>query len=96
MSKYIISSRAEQDLAEITTFIADDNIAAALALIDRFTHVFETLVQQPMIGRERPELNEGLRSFPDGTYSIFYRIWAGEIAIVRVIHAARDLDQIFD
>ena len=53
------------------------------------------LADNTKIGRERPELNEDLRSFPEGNYLIFYRRWIGQIAIVRIIHGARDLDEIF-
>jgi hypothetical protein len=30
-----------------------------------------------------------------GNYLIFYRLWAGKVAITRVIHSARDLEEIF-
>jgi toxin ParE1/3/4 len=53
------------------------------------------LADNSKLGRERPELSEHLRSFPEGNYLIFYREWAGRIAIVRVLHGARDLDEIF-
>lgn len=53
------------------------------------------LAGNPKAGRERLELKEGLRSFPEGNYLILYRSCAGKIAIVRVIHSARDLDEMF-
>jgi toxin ParE1/3/4 len=56
---------------------------------------FELLADNVKIGRERPELKEDLRSFPEGNYLGFYREWAGVVAIVRVLHGARDLDEIF-
>lgn len=95
MAKYIISSQAERDIYEILSHIAKDNIDAALALDARLIDLFEMLADNKKAGRERPELNEGLRSFPDGNYLIFYRQWAGKIAIVRVLHSARDLDELF-
>lgn len=95
MANYIITPRAEKDIDEIVLFIAADNLDAAIALNDRLTNRFEMLADSPKIGRERPEIKEDLRSFPEGNYLIFYREWAGIIAIVRVLHGARDLDEIF-
>ena len=95
MPKYIITRQAQEDIDEILVYIAADNLDAALLLNDRLTNLFGMLADNSRIGRERPELKEDLRSFPEGSYLIFYRRWAGQIAIVRVIHGARDLDEIF-
>jgi toxin ParE1/3/4 len=76
-------------------YVADDDLGAAVSLIDRFYRIFALLADNPKAGRERPELETGLRSLPEASYIIFYRIWAGEVAISRVVHAARDLDEIF-
>jgi toxin ParE1/3/4 len=95
MGKYTVTARAEVDLTEIALYIADDNVEAAIYLTDRLYHEFELLADNPGAGRERSELSAGLRSFPTGNYIILYRVWAGAVSIVRVVHAARDLDEIF-
>lgn len=95
MAKYIITRQAQGDIDEILAFIAADNLDAALSFSDRLTHLFEMLADNSEAGRERPELKEDLRSFPEGNYLIFYRVWAGNVAIVRVLHGARDLEEIF-
>lgn len=95
MAKYTLTSRADTDLSEIVDHIALDNIDAAIAIDARFTELFEMLAQNPLAGRERPELESGIRSFPAGNFHIFYRTWADDVLIVRVRHAARDLDEIF-
>lgn len=95
MARYIISSQAEQDIYEILSHIAKDNIDAALDLNGRLIEIFKMLANNQEAGRERPELIEGLRSLPDGNYVIFYRQWAGNIAIVRILHSALDLDELF-
>ena len=64
MPKYVISQRAEQDIDEILAYVAADNVAAAISLNERFTHLFEMFADHSQIGRERPELKEDLRSFP--------------------------------
>ena len=47
-----------------------------------------------MIGRARPELRPDLRSFPFGAYLILYRAIDDGAEIVRVVHAARNLDDL--
>jgi toxin ParE1/3/4 len=44
------------------------------------------------MGRSRPELATGLRSFPVGRYVIFYVPLSKGVEIVRVFHGARDVD----
>ena len=95
MGSYIVTEQAEFDLVEIANYIAVDNLHAAIFLTRRFYELFQMLADNPRAGRERPELSVGLRGIPEGRYRFFYRIWAGNIAIVRVIHGARDLDEIF-
>jgi toxin ParE1/3/4 len=95
MPKYIVTRKAEEDINEILAYIAADNFSAAWALYDRLVEVFNMLSDNSNAGRARPELKEDVRSFPEGNYLIFYRPWAGRIAIVRVLHSARDLGEIF-
>lgn len=47
-----------------------------------------------MIGRARPELRPDLRSLPFGAYLILYRVIDDGAEIVRVVHAARNLDDL--
>jgi toxin ParE1/3/4 len=47
-----------------------------------------------MIGRARPELRPDLRSFPFGAYLILYRAIDDGAEIVRVVHVARNLDDL--
>lgn len=95
MAKYIVTREAEDDIDEILAYIAEDNFDASLSLYDRFIEIFELLADNPEAGRERSELKEDLRSFPEGNFIVFYRPWAGKIAIVRVLHGARDLEEMF-
>jgi len=47
-------------------------------------------------GGRREELAPGIQSFPLGHYIIFYRAVASAIEIVRVLHGARDIENIFE
>lgn len=82
---------ARADLAEIWDYIAQDDPKRATTFLRNLESVFETLASQPMMGRERPELGEGLRSFPVGRYVVYYQPWPDGVDIVRVLHAARDV-----
>ena len=95
MAKFHVSRKAEADIIEIVDHIAVDNPDESTAFYGRLMDLFEMLSENPMSGRERPDLKEGMRYFPTGSYLVFYRIWAGRVAIVRVLHSARDIDEIF-
>ena len=61
---YRLSALAEQDLEEIWSYVAEDaSSTTADRLIDAIFDRFELLVEQPRIGRNRPEFGEGVRSF---------------------------------
>ncbi len=61
---YRLSSLAERDLEEIWSYVAEDaSPATADRLIDAIVDRFELLVEQPRMGRNRPEFGEGVRSF---------------------------------
>lgn len=88
--------RAADDLIEIWDYIAEDNVARADAFIDDADAQFHLLLEQPMLGRSREELAPGIRSVPLGRYVIFYEVIPDGIAIVRVLHGARDLGPLFE
>ncbi len=96
MGKYRISDDAEADIDEILVYIADDSVEAALALFSKFVDCFEMLANWNESGRVRTELADSLRSFPIGSYLIFYEIRGREVFIVRVLHGTRDIETIFD
>jgi toxin ParE1/3/4 len=49
------------------------------------------LVQNPLAGRERSELQKHLRSFPVGSYIVFYVPLPDGIEIVRVMNGRQDI-----
>lgn len=91
MKPYSIAPRARADLKSIYRYIARDNQRAAGRLRELFLQKFRLLAQQPYMGETRSDLSEGLRMFTVGNYVILYRPAPRGVAIVRVIHAARDI-----
>jgi toxin ParE1/3/4 len=84
--------QVDHDLDSIWNFIAADNVSAAHKQIDRIGEVFEMLLQNPKAGRERPDLGHDLRSFPAGSYVIFYIALTDGIEVVRVMNGRQDID----
>jgi toxin ParE1/3/4 len=86
------SPQAEIDLTSIWDYIADDSVKAADALLDRFDRVFDMLADTPLAGRTRDDLASNLRSFPVGSYIIFYTPVSEGIEVVRVMNGRQDID----
>ncbi|MBU0501197.1 MAG: type II toxin-antitoxin system RelE/ParE family toxin [Gammaproteobacteria bacterium] len=86
---------AENDLLEAWLFIAEENPEAADRVLDAIAQEARNLLSQPKMGRQRPELAEGLRSWPTKTpYVLFYFVEVKGILIARALHHARDADAV--
>ncbi|MDP2733453.1 MAG: type II toxin-antitoxin system RelE/ParE family toxin [Hoeflea sp.] len=68
----------------------------ATSYIHELFVIFGHIGQHTQIGRRRPELGDGLRSFPHGSHVIFFMDWQGKTAIVRVLHGSRDHAALFE
>lgn len=95
MKQVRLSQLAQTDLDEIWLFIADDSPEAADRFHDLLLSKLLLLAQQPLIGRDREDLRPNLKGFPTGNYIIFYRDFSEYIEIVRILHGARDIENIF-
>lgn len=91
MARVTRSAEARADLAEIWDYIAQDSLQRATAFLRELESTFQILAEQPMMGRQRPELGDDIRSFPMSRYVIYYQPWPDGVGIVRVLHAARDV-----
>ncbi len=49
----------------------------------------------PLARGARPEIDSSVRSFPVGSYVVFYRETNGGIEVARVLHGRRDLQSFF-
>ncbi|MBI2286877.1 MAG: type II toxin-antitoxin system RelE/ParE family toxin [Nitrosomonadales bacterium] len=93
MPRIRFTSSAEADLLELWLNIAEENPVAADESLDSIQATVSLLGTQPEMGRARPELADGLRSFPTRTpYIIFYVPDGDDLLVVRVLHHARDID----
>jgi toxin ParE1/3/4 len=97
MANYILSLEAREDVIGIWLYLSD-NASDAIAdrQLERIYDSCAKLAENPYTGRSRLELREGLRSFPESPYMIFYTVESlQEITVRRVIHSSRDIDKQF-
>ena len=92
MAGYVISPAGRQDLIDIWTEIARDNLDAAERLLDRFEAAFQRLAEFPRMGSSRPDLIDlPVRFWTLGNYLIIYRAERSPIEIDRVLSAYRNV-----
>jgi toxin ParE1/3/4 len=91
-----VSREARTDLVEIFLYIAKDNVGAARRMHSRIDATLRTIASQPGIGRARGELIPGIRSLASGNYVVYYREVKGGVRILRILHGARDIQQLFE
>lgn len=92
MPGYRLSEEAQNDLKEISRYTQENwgNKQAKYYLIE-LAAGFESLTQSPKLGKEREEIEKGLRSFPVARHIIFYRIGPECIEVARVLHVSMDI-----
>lgn len=96
MAKYQMNSKAEEDLLDIWSYIAENNPTNATKLIRTFHQHFTLLAENTRIGRVRPDIAPTLRYFPVKRYLILYREIPDGVEIMRVVHGSRDIGTLFE
>ena len=92
MSKVRLTQSAHTDLLEAWAYIAETNMDAADGVLDAIERESLLLATQPMMGRARSKLVQGMRSWPTSTpYILFYVVDSDGITVTRVLHHARDI-----
>lgn len=98
--RIIVLPRAEADISEIALFIADDSLDAAIRFIDQARDAFEFLSKFPDAGSDHvlsSESLKGTKSWPIRGFEkwiVFYQIRDDELLVIRVLHGARDIDNL--
>ena len=95
------SAQAESDLLEACGYLATGSAEVAERFLEAVDSTLDLLRSNPQAGRLRESAAARLagirswlvRGFP--SYLVFYRLEAGRVEIVRLLHGARDLpDQV--
>lgn len=94
MTDFVLTASAEADVREIFRFSRRSwGEAQAQDYVMGLFSTFQLLAENPKAGRMRNELSENLRSFPHRIHVVFYVEHEHSVAIIRVLHGARDLSQ---
>jgi toxin ParE1/3/4 len=89
----VLADEAESDLETIAEDIARDSVTAALNFVGELREKCFELAQAPQGYPLVPRYeHRGIRRRPFGNYLIFYRIGAGAIEVVHILHGARDYE----
>ena len=96
VKRFVLTPRAEQEIEDIWEYIAGDNIEAADRVLDALETAMFKLAKNPGIGHWREELADRRHRFVSVySYLIVYRHETKPLQIIRVRHAARDVQSIF-
>jgi toxin ParE1/3/4 len=91
----ILAPDAETDLEDAWTYISGEaGQDKADELFDDLIMRLRILEEQPQIGRLRPELGPGYRGWVIDNYVVVYRLNTRSIDVLRILHAARDIERI--
>lgn len=90
------STRAESDLRDIYSYIAAAGAPLnALNYAQRIEVRCNDLAYAPASGRLRPEFAPNMRSIALENVVVFYDYSDGVVALLRIVHAARDHGKLF-
>lgn len=94
MMPFVLTPRAEQDVADIWNYIAGDSVEAADRVLNALEGAIHKLAEAPGIGHVREELaDRGHRFFLGYSYLIVYRYETKPLQVIRVLHAGRDVQK---
>jgi toxin ParE1/3/4 len=93
--------QAERDIEECFVYIGEDNLDIALRFLIAVEESIDEIGRNPLIGTTREfknllHLNLRMllvKSFSN--YQIYYTVGSETVEIIRVLHEARDLENIF-
>lgn len=97
MGRYVLTAAARADLSEIAAFIREDSPEAARRVVQSLQTAMGRLAERPGMGHIREDLaRASLRFWPVYSYLIIYRPESRPLQILRVLHAARDVQSLLE
>ena len=94
MTQYqiILSLRSKADLGDIYAYTLQSwGRVQADTYLDKIELAFNQLLDNPKIGRERPDIKDGYRCLNIEKHILFYKIAKTEIHILGVLHSRMDI-----
>jgi toxin ParE1/3/4 len=87
----VIAPAAKNDLKNIYQYgLRQWGQAQSESYLSTLKNQFWLLTQQPLMGTERSELLPETRSLPIESHTLFYRVTANRVEIIRVLHGHQD------
>lgn len=99
MRKLRYLASAKRDLISMATYIATESGSADVArkAVDRLRERCRNMAGLPgILGRSRPELGDGIRSFVSGSYVVLFCYGVGTLEIMNIFEGHRDIESSFD
>jgi plasmid stabilization system protein ParE len=92
MKRFVLTPLAEQDLNEIWEYIGSDSVETANRVLGKIEAAIYKLTENPGLGHLREDLADRRHQFYlVYSYLIIYRLGTDPLQIIRVLHAARDV-----
>ena len=92
--RYRLTPDAQAHLDEIGAYIAEENIDAALKVLDAFERAFDQLAAMPELGHTREDLTaRPVKFWSVHSYLIVYDPASAPPTIIAVLHGARDIER---
>jgi len=97
VARIVWTATAREDLRGIVQYIAVNSPVYARSFALRLRRSVARLAEFPESGRQVPEDQSGTyREVIVGNYRVMYRIVRDSVAIVTVLHGARDMRRLFE
>ncbi|MGB5278700.1 MAG: type II toxin-antitoxin system RelE/ParE family toxin [Gammaproteobacteria bacterium] len=91
LHQLVIAPAAKNDLKDIYQYgLRQWGQTQSESYLSTVKNQFWLLTQQPLMGTERPELLPDTRSLPIESHTLFYRVTANRVEIIRVLHGRQD------
>ncbi len=95
MLPWVLAEAAIIDLQEIADYIARDNPERAFSFSEELFAKIEQIAERPLSFTPRDYWRPGLRSALHYPYHIVFEVTEEQVTIARVLHGARDIDELF-
>lgn len=92
--KFWFNPKAKADLQSAVRYIAADSTKSARRWSASIREKCAKLAETPGLGAPKPELGPNIRMIVAGSYLIFYETDSKSVEIIRVLHGARDWQEI--
>ena len=94
MAAYSLSGKAAEELERVYEYsVLTFGLVQARSYVNGLHQLFQTLADNPMLGRSAERLAPEMRCIEYKSHSIFYRHANRHTLIVRVLHQTMDVDR---